>query len=257
MEPTGQYLTNKVALVTGSSRGIGRAIALELARLGADVVIHYLRKRSAALEVAATVEALGRRAVTIKANLAESEQIEALFAEIEATFGRCDILVGNAASGTPRDILDVADKHWDWTMDVNVRAVLRCAQRAAPMMERAGWGRIITISSPGSSRVLPHYGVIGLSKATLEALTRYLAVDLAPKGIVVNGVSPGLVATEAVSAFPVDLQATFAYATERTPAGRLVSPLDVARLVGFLCSEAAQMIVGQTILMDGGYSLLA
>ena len=255
--PTDKYLTNKVALITGSSRGIGRAIACELARLGADVVIHYLRKRSAAAEAVAEIEALGSRAIAVKANLAEADKIETLFAQIEAAFGRCDILVGNAASGTSRDVLDVADKHWDWTMDVNARAVLRCAQRAVPYMEKAGWGRIINISSPGSGRVLPHYGVIGLSKATLEALTRYLAVDLAPKGVVVNAVSPGLVDTDAVAAFPVDLQDTFAFATERTPAGRLVTPEDVARLVGFLCSEAAQMIVGQTISVDGGYGLLA
>ncbi|MEW5960317.1 MAG: SDR family oxidoreductase, partial [Chloroflexota bacterium] len=174
----------------------------------------------------------------------------------EATFGRCDIFVGNAASGTPRDIMDVTDKHWDWTMDVNARSILRCVQRAAALMARAGWGRIINITSPGGSRVLPHYGAIGLSKAVVEALTRYLAADLAPRGIIVNAVSPGLVKTDAVAAFPVDLQETFDYATSRTPAGRLVTPEDVARVVAFLCSDAAAMIVGQTILVDGGYSLL-
>ncbi len=251
------YLSGKVALVTGSSRGIGRAIALELARRGADVIIHYLRKKSAAAEVVAEVEALGRRAVPLKANLARREAIDALFADIEATFGRCDIVVGNAASGTPRDILEVEDKHWDWTMDVNARSILQCVQRAVPLMEEAGWGRVINISSPGSVRVLPHYGIIGLSKAVVEAMTRYLAVDLAPKGIIVNAVSPGLVKTDAVTAFPVDLQATFEEATRRTPTGRLVSPEDVARVVAFLCSESATMLVGQTILVDGGYSLLA
>jgi enoyl-[acyl-carrier protein] reductase III len=124
-------------------------------------------------------------------------------------------------------------------------------------MAEAGWGRIINITSPGSHRVLPHYGAIGLSKAVVESLTRYLAVDLAPKGIIVNAVSPGLVATDAVTAFPVDLKATFEYAQSRTPAGRLVTPEDVARVVAFLCSEDAAMIVGQTIMVDGGYSLLA
>jgi enoyl-[acyl-carrier protein] reductase III len=252
-----ENLIHKIALVTGSSRGIGRAIALELARHGADIVVHYLRKKSAAAEVVAEIEALGRRAMAVRANLAEAEQIDHLFAEIEAGFGRCDILIGNAASGTPRAVLDLEDKHWDWTMDVNVRAVLRCAQRAVPLMEQAGWGRIVAISSPGSQRVLPHYGAIGLSKAALEALTRYLAVDLAPKGIIVNAVSPGLVDTDAVTAFPVDLQAVFAATTERTPTGRLVTPEDVARLVAFLCSDAAEMIVGQTLSLDGGYGLLA
>jgi enoyl-[acyl-carrier protein] reductase III len=249
-------LANKVALVTGSSRGIGRAIALELARQGADIVVHYLRKKSAAATVVAEINALGRRAIAIRANLAEAGHIEAMFDRIEAEFGRCDIFVGNAASGTPRDIMAVTDKHWDWTMDVNARSILRCVQRAAPLMERESWGRVVNITSPGSTRVLPHYGAIGLSKATIEALTRYLAADLAPRGIVVNAVSPGLVNTDAVTAFPVDLQATFEYARSRTPTGRLVTPDDVARVVALLCSETAAMIVGQTILVDGVYSLL-
>ncbi len=252
-----KFLTHKTALITGSSRGIGRAIALELARQGADVVVHYLRKKSAAEEVVAAIEALGCRAVAVKANMAEADQITAMLDEIEARVGRCDIFVGNAASGTPRDVLDVTDKHWDWTMDVNARAVLRCVQRLAPGMAEVGWGRVINITSPGSTRVLPHYGAIGLSKAVVESLTRYLAVDLAPKGIIVNAVSPGLVPTDAVTVFPVDLQAVFEYTQNRTPTRRLVTPEDVAHVVAFLCSEAAAMIVGQTITVDGGYGLLA
>lgn len=254
---TQQTRSPKVALVTGSSRGIGRAIALELARQGADIAVHYLRKKSAADQVAAAIQEMGRRAVVIRANLAEAAQIEAMFDKLEESFGRCDILVGNAASGTPRDILEVEDKHWDWTMDVNARAILRCAKRAAPLMEQAGWGRIVTISSPGSTRVLPHYAAIGLSKAALEAMTRYLAVELASRGIIVNAVSPGMVHTDAVHAFPVDLQAVMEQTTRRTPARRLVTPEDVARVVAFLCSEAAEMIVGQTIVVDGGYGLVA
>jgi enoyl-[acyl-carrier protein] reductase III len=250
-------LTNRVALVTGSSRGIGRAIALELARQGADIVVHYLRKKSAAGEVVAAVEALGGRAIAVKANLAAAANIETLFDEVEAAFGRCDIFIGNAATGTPRDIMAVLDKHWDWTMDVNARSILRCARRAVPLMEKHRWGRIVTLSSPGSTRVLPHYAAIGLSKAVVEALTRYLAVDLAPKGIIVNAVSPGLVETDAVTAFPVDLQAVIEQTADRTPTGRLVTPADVARTVAFLCSDAVEMIVGQTIRVDGGYGLLA
>lgn len=254
---THQNLTNKVALITGSSRGIGRAIALELAHRGADIVVHYLRKKSAASEVVAAVEETGRRAVALRANLADAGKIEAMFDQVESTFGRCDIFVGNAASGTPRDILDVEDKHWDWTMDVNARSILRCVQRAVPLMEKNGWGRVVNISSPGSTRVLPHYAAIGLSKAALEAMTRYLAVDLAPKGIIVNAVSPGMVHTDAVSAFPVDLQAVIQQTVGRTPTERLATPKDIAGVVAFLCSDAAAMIVGQTILVDGGYSLLA
>jgi enoyl-[acyl-carrier protein] reductase III len=253
---TEKFLTGKVALITGSSRGIGRAIALALAERGADIVVHYVRKKAAAAETAAAIEALGQRAIAIKANLVDAEKIEAMMVQIESTFGRCDIFVGNAASGTPRDILDVNDKHWDWTMDVNARSILRIVQRLAPQMEAAGWGRVVNITSPGGVRVLPHYGAIGLSKAVVDALTRYLAVDLAPRGIIVNAVSPGLVETDAVAAFPVDLKEVFDYAAEHSPTGRLVTPEEVAQAVAFLCSDAAQMIVGQTITMDGGYGLL-
>ena len=253
---TEQQLQGRVALVTGSSRGIGRAIALELAGQGADILVHYLRKRTAAQEVVSDIEALGQRAVAVKANLAEVAQIDTLFEQVEATFGRCDIFIGNAATGTPKNVLELTDKHWDWTMDVNARAVLRCVQHVVPLMEKQGWGRIVTVSSPGSTRVLPHYAAIGISKAVVESLTRYLAVDLAPKGIIVNAVSPGLVDTDAVTAFPVDLQTAFEFATNRTPAGRLVTPEDVARTVAFLCSDNVSMIIGQTLLIDGGYSLI-
>ena len=140
---TEKILNNKVALITGSSRGIGRAIALELARQGANIVVHYLRKKSAAHEVVAAIETLGCRVVAVKANLAVVDKIETLFDEVETAFGRCDIFIGNAATGTPRDVLDVHDKHWDWTMDVNARSILRCAQRVVPLMEKHGWGRII------------------------------------------------------------------------------------------------------------------
>ncbi len=254
---TEQFLSGKTALITGSSRGIGRAIALKLARCGADIALHYVRKKQAAEEVAAVIEGMGRRAILLKANLAEAEQIEAMLNELTTQMGRCDIFVGNAASGTPREVLDVTDKHWDWTMDVNARSILRCVQRLAPAMAQAGWGRVINLTSPGSQRVLPHYGAIGLSKAVVDTLTRYLAADLAPKGIIVNAVSPGLVNTDAVTAFPVDLQATFEYARSRTPAGHLVTPEDVAGIVAFLCSDAAAMIVGQVITVDGGYGILA
>ena len=249
-------LKDKVALVTGSSRGIGRAIALELARRGASVVVHYLRRHSAAAEVVAQIEALGCRAMALKANLAEPDQIDLLFDRLGDHFGRCDIFVANAATGTPKSVLEKTDKHWDWTMDVNARSILHCTRRATPLMARRGWGRIVTISSPGSRRVLPHYAAIGLSKAVVEALTRYLAIDLALGGILVNAVSPGMVETKALTAFPIDLQDTIRYATERTPAGRLVRPEDVARVVAFLCSEENTMIVGQTITVDGGYQLL-
>ena len=172
-------------------------------------------------------------------------------------FGRCDILVGNAASGVIRPITEVEDRHWDWTLDINARSILRCARQAVPLMEQHGWGRIIGITSFGSSRVFSEYGVIGVSKAAIEALIRYLAVELAPKGIIVNAVSPGIVATDALKFFPIDVQKTLQKAAERTPARRVTTPEDVARVVAFLCSDDAAMIVGQTIVVDGGWSILA
>ena len=171
-------------------------------------------------------------------------------------FGRCDILVGNAATGIVRSITEVEDKHWDWTMDTNARSILRCANHAVPMMEAQGWGRIIGITSFGSSRVFSDYGIIGVSKAAIEALIRYLAVDLAPKGITANAISPGIVETDALQYFPIDVQDTLNLAAERTPAGRVTTPQDVAGVAGFLCSEDASMIVGQTIVVDGGWSIL-
>jgi len=249
-------LTGKVALVTGASRGIGRGIALALAGAGADVVVHYARKREAAGEVADCIEAMGRRALTVKANLAEAEKIEAMFDQIESVFGGVDIFVANAATGGFRPMLETRDKHWDWTMDVNARSILHCTQRAAPYMAEKGWGRIVTITSLGSTRVVPLYSAVGLSKAVVEALTRYLAVELAPKGIIANAVSPGLVATDAVTTMPIDLESTLARVRQRTPTRRLTTPEDIGNIVAFLCTGAAQMIVGQTLLVDGGFSLL-
>jgi enoyl-[acyl-carrier protein] reductase III len=250
-------LEGRVALITGSSRGIGRAIALELATRGADIVVNYLRKRSAAEETAAEIEALGRRAMPIKANVGDNQEIETMFGRVKAEFGRCDILIGNAASGVPRPITQIEDKHWDWTIDINARSILRCVQQALPLMEPLGWGRVIGITSFGSTRVFTEYGVTGISKAAIEALVRYLAVELAPKGIIVNAVSPGIVDTEALIHFPINVAETLQVIADRTPVGRVATPEDVAGVVGFLCSEQASMIVGQTIVVDGGWAVLA
>ena len=252
-----QSLEGRVALITGSSRGIGRAIALELAERGADIVVNYLRKKSAAEEVVAEVQARRRRAVAVRANVGEASDIEAKFDQVRAEFGRCDILVGNAASGVVRSITQVEDKHWDWTLDINARSILRCARQAAPLMEAHGWGRIVGITSFGSTRVFSEYGIIGVSKAAIEAIIRYLAVELAPKGIVANAVSPGIVGTDALKYFPIDVEETLQKAVARTPARRVTTPEDVARVVAFLCSDDAAMIIGQTIVVDGGWSLLA
>lgn len=248
-------LEGKIALVTGGSRGIGRAISLELARRGADVIINYFRNRSAAEETMQEIEKLGRRTHAIKAHIGDPEKANAMFDEVEEVFGGLDILINNAASGYIRPVMEQEVKGWDWTMNINARAILFNSQRAARLMEPRGGGKIVNISSIGSFRVLPEYVVIGVSKAAVEALTRYLAVELAPMNIVVNAVSGGVVDTDALRFFP-RREEMIRISRERTPAGRLVEPQDIANVVAFLCSDEAFMIRGQTIVVDGGYTLV-
>ena len=249
---TNEPFKGKVALVTGGSRGIGKAISLKLASLGADVIINYYRKTTTAVETAEQVRTYGVRAHIIKANIGEPEKLGAMFAEIEEKFGQLDIFVSNAASGTPRPPMDLDQKGWDWTMDINARAFLLCAQHAVPLMPEGG--KIVSISSLGSFLVTPSYTSVGVSKAALEALTRYLAVDLAPRGISVNCVSGGAVETDSLKAYAEEA-AMRGFSVSDTPAGRTVKPEDIAEVVAFLCSEAAAMIRGQVIIVDGGLSL--
>lgn len=246
------------ALVTGSGRGIGRAIALRLAQEGADVAINFFRNRTPAEDTAEEVRSLGRKAIAVRANVGKVEEITEMFAEVENTFGGLDILVCNAASGYNRPALEQKPKGWDWTMNINARSVLFCAQHAAPLMQARGGGSIVNISSPGSFRVLPDYVVVGASKAAIEALTRYLAVELSPLGIVVNAVSPGIVETDALQHFnSLKDNDIFADIIAGTPAQRIVTPEQVAGVVAFLCSEDANMIRGQTLIIDGGFTLPA
>lgn len=249
--------SGKVVLVTGSGRGIGKAIALRFAQEGADLVINFMKNRAPAEEVAAQVKELGRRALVVQANVAKPEDVDALFEAIDVEFSGLDILINNAASGFNRPALQQKVMGWDWTMNVNARAFLLTAQRAVPLMEKRGGGSMVAISSPGSTRVMPDYIAVGASKAALESLTRYLAVELAPKNIVVNAVSPSLVETDALKFFAsLSDPTTIPHAIANTPAGRLVTPQDVAGVVAFLCSPAAAMIRGQVILIDGGYTLI-
>ena len=245
-------LAGKVALITGGSRGIGRAITLKLAEEGADVVINFFRKKSTAESTAQEARDRGVKAHIIKANVGEPEQIGSMFDEIESQFGRLDILVNNAASGVARSALDLDDRGWDWTMDINARAFLLCAQRAARLMKSGG--KMVSISSLGSRLVLPIYTAVGVSKAALEALTRYLAIELAPRGICVNGIAAGAVETETLKLYTADPNLPQS-AWQTTPAGRIVKPEDIAELVAFLCNDRSNMIRGQIIVIDGGVSL--
>ena len=241
----------KVALVTGASRGIGKGIALELARRGADIAFNYLRSHEAAAQTQGQIENLGVRCVRIKAHLGESEQIRRLFATVQREFSRLDILVNNAASGVNRPAAELTEKHWDWTMNINARAPWLCAIEASRLMTSGG--SIVNITSQGSQKVLPDYFSVGTSKAALEAITRYLAVELAPKGIAINAVSGGYVETDALDHFAAG-ENMRAFGKQTLP-GRTVTAQDIARVVAFLCSAEAEMIRGQVIVVDGGATL--
>ncbi len=248
-------LTNKVALVTGGSRGIGRAMALRLAEMGADVAINFWRNRKAADAVVKEIEALGRKGAAYRANVASEEQLHDLFEELEKEFGKLDILISNAASGVLKPAVELTSRHWQWTMDINAATLLHLIQHALPLMGDRG-GKVVAISSLGSVRAIPNYAAVGASKAALESLVRHLAVELAPKNVNVNILSAGVVDTDALKHFP-NRDHLLDNSMEKTPAGRLTTPEDVADVMSFLVSDFAKMIHGQTITVDGGYSIVA
>jgi enoyl-[acyl-carrier protein] reductase III len=233
--------------VTGGSRGIGRAIALRFARDGAKrVAIGYLRNDSAAEETAEELRALGSEPTLVRGNVTSQRVLDQV-----AGLGPLDVLVHNAATGVIRPALETEDKHWDWTLNANARALLQLARVAAPNMPDGS--SIVALSSLGAQRVLDNYVLVGTSKAALESLVRYLGVELAPK-IRVNAVSGGVVETGALEHFPNREEMLRVGAAN--PVGRLVTPDDIAGAVAFLCSKDADMIRGQTIVVDGGFSLL-
>jgi len=181
-------LDGRLALITGGSRGIGRTIAIDLARRGADVAVSYLRNEEAAQETVALIESTGRRGVAIRSRIDSAERCAALVDQAAEALGGLDVLISNAASGVIRPAMDVTEKHWDWTLNTNARAIVFLAQAAVPHMQARGGGAIVGMSSLGSFRVLENYTLVGVSKAALEAAIRYLGVELAPLGIRVNGV---------------------------------------------------------------------
>jgi enoyl-[acyl-carrier protein] reductase III len=245
-------LADKVALVTGGSRGIGRAIVRKLAAAGCDVAVNYYNSADEAEALVAEIRALGRRACALQASVGIPESVDDMFAELRKHFDRLDIVVSNAASGVLKPAMEMTLKHWRWCLETNAFALDLLAQRAVPMMP--GGGRIIALSSLGASRAMPHYGFIGASKAALESLVRTLAQELGPKQIRVNTVSAGVVDTDALRYFPNRQELLENYA-HRTPAGPVLTPEDVAAAVYLLCLPEAAMITGHTLVVDGGFAI--
>ncbi|MER3455858.1 MAG: dehydrogenase [candidate division GAL15 bacterium] len=249
-------LHGKVALVTGASRGIGRATALVLAERGADVVVHYRRREDQAWEVAEAIRGMGRRVEALPADLERPEEISALFRAVEERFGYLDIFVANAAATAFRPFEAIRAHHLVRTYQLNVFGFVQAAQEAMRLM-RGRRGRIVAISGFPTQRYLPDYALLAGAKASVETLARYLAVEAAPLGINVNVVSPGAVDTESLDVYAQGDRETFDRATRlSTPKGRLGTPEDIAKVVAFLCSEDAEWIVGQTLVVDGGLTLM-
>ncbi len=246
-------LKDKVALVTGGSRGFGRAICQRLAAEGAKIIVNYRRSMTEADETVDAIKAAGGEAVKMRADVGKEDTLDRMFGEIKEHFGRLDVLVANAAFGVPGKLMEAKNKYWDLTMTSSAKSLLDLTQRAVPMMN--GWGRVVSITSDGGQKVIPGYGLVGPAKAALESITRGLAYELASKGILVNGILAGLADTKSARSIPgaVDVME---HARFHAPMGRLVDGEDIARVVAFLCSNEAEMICGQFLVVDGGRNIV-
>ncbi len=247
-------LEGKLALVTGGGKGLGKVIAARLAERGAHVIVNFFHSLEQAKQTKAELEAAGARVDIMRASVARKDQVDKMFNEIESKYGHLDILVNNAASGAFLPIDEVTDEYFSRALDTNLKGSLWCALRAAPLMARRGGGTIINLSSSGAGQVIANYLVVGTSKAAVEALTRYLAVELGPLNIRVNTASGTLLEGEVSKLFP-RYEEMKAATTAATPLGRIGTQEELADLVMFLISDQSRLITGQTILADGGLSL--
>jgi enoyl-[acyl-carrier protein] reductase III len=249
-------LSGRVALVTGSSRGIGKACAIRLAEAGADVIVNYVTSQAAATEVADRISALGRRAFVVKADVSQQDDVCSMMDFIKENIGQLDILVSNAASGGFRSLLAATPQNFEAAMNTNVLALILLVQSALPLLERSSQrAKVVAISSHGSHMALPMYGLIGGSKAALESIVRHLTLEVGNRGVNVNAVKAGLVETDSTRRIP-NSEAMFAGQTEKTMVGnRLLTAEDVANTVLFLCSPLSDMIQGETITVDGGAAI--
>jgi enoyl-[acyl-carrier protein] reductase III len=246
-------LTGRTALVTGSSRGVGRACAIRLAQAGADVIVNYVSSRGAAMETAREIRRLGRQSFVVKADVSQEDDVRSMMEYVGRQSGRLDVLVSNAASGGFRPLLTATQRHFENTYHTNVLALLYLVQAGLPLLQQAtGRAKVIAISSHGSDTALPWYGLIGSSKAALESLVRHLTLEVGDRGVNVNVVKSGLVETDSTRRLP-ESDAMFAHRKDKTMTGeRMLTVDDVADAVVFLASPLSDMIQGETLTVDGG-----
>jgi len=247
--------SGKRVLVTGGSGDIGRAICTAFAARGARVAFTFFSSHDGKRKTAEAIEtAGGPEPLAIRCNLRDDDAPAQIASPVIEAWGGVDIFVSNAASGVLRPTLELTKKHWDWTVNVNARSLLLLANLLVPHMPTGG--RIMALTSMGAVRAIEHYAAVGASKAALESVIRHLAMDLGPRGITANAICPGVVDTQALQHFP-NRQQLIDIATMRTPNRRIVTPEDVANVAVLLASPLASMIQGQTIVVDGGYAILA
>jgi enoyl-[acyl-carrier protein] reductase III len=246
-------LKGRHALITGATRGFGRAIALRLASEGVSIAVNYRRSRSAAEEAVQEIKELGVDSFAVRADIGREDVLQSMFDEVRERFGKLEILIANAAWGVPGSLLESKSKHWEVTLAASARSLLNMTQMAVPLMN--GWGRVVSITSDGGQRVLPGYGVVGPAKAALESVTRGLAFELAPRGIIVNGVLAGLADTRSFRMIPGS-DKVIEHAKSHTPVGRIIDPDDIANVVAFLVSDQAKMICGHFVTVDGGRNIV-
>ncbi len=246
-------LRERVALITGSSRGIGKATAMRLAREGVSIAINYLKNQTEAEKTVAELKAAGVEAIAVQADTSKPDDIKRLFAEVKNHFNRLDIFVSNAAKGVFGSILRIGSNGFDLTMSTGPRALLLGAQEATKLFGEKG-GVIVAVSSIGNIRCLEGYSAMGAAKAALETIVRYLAAELGAKKIRVNAVSGGAIDTEALNDFKNQDEMKKEWIA-RTPLGRLGTAEDIADIIAFLCSDQSRWIHGQTIIADGGGTL--
>ena len=239
----------KVAIVTGASKGVGKGVALQLARHGANVVVNYNSDRNGAEATAVEIRAMGVAAIVVQANVSVAAEVEAMFATVIKEFGRLDILVNNAGVQTWKALLELSEAEWDHVLDTNLKGCFLCTQQAARIMKDHGGGRIINIGSGCNKVAFPRLVNYTASKGGMEQFTKVSAVELGKYGIRVNCVAPGAVEIERTKEEAGDYAGTWAGVT---PLGRVGTPMDIGRAVVFFCGELSDFVTGQTLYVDGG-----